>query len=95
MIPRITNELLKVENISITPHLTEECKKVIAQKTIESFNTFFDKIEQKERVVSFVKKHINSSRKTLRIEANNFIKKWSPEKISSLRGMFHHSRCNI
>ena len=49
LIPRITKELLKVENISITPHLTEECKRVIAEKTIESFNMFYDKIEQKEK----------------------------------------------
>ena len=83
LISRITNELLKVENISITPHLTEECKRVIAEKTIESFNMFFGKIEQKEKVLSFVKRHLNSSRETLRIEADNFLKKWSQFKINA------------
>jgi hypothetical protein len=83
LIPRITKELLKVENISITPHLTEECKRVIAEKTIESFNMFYDKIEQKEKVLSFVKRHLNSSRETLRIEADSFLKKWSQFKTNA------------
>jgi len=74
---KITNELLKVENISTTPHLTEECKRVITEKTIKSFNLFFDEVEQKEKVISFVRSHLNSSRKTLREEAENFLNKWS------------------
>jgi hypothetical protein len=31
LIPKITEELLKVQDISTSPHLTEECKRVIAQ----------------------------------------------------------------
>ena len=76
LIDRITNELLKVENLSTTPHLTEECKRVIAEKTIKTFNDFFDQVEDKKRVVSFVSKHIGSSRKTLKTEAETFLKKW-------------------
>jgi hypothetical protein len=74
LIERITDELLKVENISITPHLTEECKRVIAEKTIESFNQYFDRIENKERVISFVRGHLNSKRKTLKEQAETFLK---------------------
>ena len=77
LVQRITDELLKVENISTTPHLTEECKRVIAEKAIKSFDLFFDNIEQKEKVISFVNKHLNSTRKTLRTEADNFLRKWS------------------
>ena len=77
LIPRITNELLRVENISTTPHLTEECKRVIAEKAIKSFDAFFDRVHQKERVISFVRRHLSSSRKTLRKEAENFLKKWN------------------
>jgi hypothetical protein len=76
LINKITNELLKVDKIKITLHLTEECKRVIAEKTIISFDTFFSKIEDKEKVITFVKKHINSSRKTLKNEAEKFLKKW-------------------
>jgi hypothetical protein len=71
----IADELLKVRDISTTPHLTEECKRVIAEKTIKSFNVFFDQIEQKEKVISFVQSHLDSSRKTLRKEAENFLKR--------------------
>jgi len=60
---RITNELLKIENISTTPHLTEECKRVITEKAIKSFDVFFDQIENKDKVISFVKKQQNSSRR--------------------------------
>ena len=76
LINKITTELLKVDKIKITLHLTEECKRVIAEKTIISFNNFFSKIEDKEKVLSFAEKHINSSRKTLKNEAEKFIKKW-------------------
>ena len=75
LIPKITDELLKVEDISITPHLTEECRRVITQKAIESMDSFFEEIEDKERVISFVKRHRNSSRETLRKVAENFLKK--------------------
>ena len=73
---KITDKLLKVENISITPHLSEECKKVITQHAIKTFDLFFSQIEEKDKVISFVKKHLNSSRETLRIESENFLKKW-------------------
>jgi len=76
LIQKITNELLKVENISTTPHLSEECKRVIAEHAIKSFDMFFDKIEQKDRVISFVKKHLDAPRKPLQMEAERFLKKW-------------------
>ena len=80
LIEKITNELLKVENISTTPHLTEECKRVIAEAAINSFNLFYDKIHKKERVISFVRSHLNSSRRTLRETAASFLDKWDNPK---------------
>jgi hypothetical protein len=76
LIQKITNELLKVENMATTPHLTEECKRVIAEKTIESFDKFFDQVNTQDRVISFVKKNFHSPRETLRQVAENFIAKW-------------------
>ena len=73
---KIANELLKVENISTTPHLTDECRRVIAEKAIESFDLFFDKIKDKDKVVSFVKRNKNSSRENLKVKAESFLKKW-------------------
>jgi hypothetical protein len=77
LIPKITDELLKVENIQTTPHLTEECKRVITEKTIGTFYLFFDQINDKEKVISFAKRHLNSPRKTLRVEAEKFLGKWN------------------
>ena len=76
LIQKITNELLKVENLTTTPHLTEECKRVIAEKTIESFDKFFDQVKTKDKVISFVKKNLYSPRGTLRRAVENFIAKW-------------------
>ena len=76
LIPKITDELLKVQTIPTSPHLTEECKRVIAQHTIKTLDLFFDRIDQKERVISFVKVHLDSSRKKLRTTAEKFLKKW-------------------
>jgi hypothetical protein len=76
LIDKITNELLKVDGISLTPHLTEECKRVIAEKSIKSFDLFFDRVAQKKRVISFVEKHACSQRKALKEAARHFLNKW-------------------
>ncbi|MGD9131240.1 MAG: hypothetical protein PVH73_06665 [Candidatus Bathyarchaeota archaeon] len=76
LIPEITEELLKVQGLSTTPHLTEECRRVIAQRAIRTFDLFFDRIDQKERVISFVKLHLDSPRKKLRTAAESFLEKW-------------------
>ncbi|MCJ7570584.1 MAG: hypothetical protein MUO82_01725 [Candidatus Thermoplasmatota archaeon] len=73
---KITDKLLKIENISIAPHLSEECKRVIAGHAIKTFDMFFPQIEQKDKVISFVKKHLNSSREILRTESEKFLEKW-------------------
>jgi hypothetical protein len=74
---KIADELLKVESISTSPHLTEECKKVIAEKAIESFDVFFNQIKDRKKVVDFVKGQLNSPRKTLKTKAENFLQKWT------------------
>lgn len=78
LIPRITAELLKVENLSVTPHLTEECKRVIAESAIKTFDLFFDKLDEKEKkkVLGFVERQQNSSRRTLSAKATVFLSKW-------------------
>ena len=76
LIQKITTELLKVENLPTTPHLTEECKRVIYEKVIKVFYLFFDKIDQKKKVTSFVEKCVNSPRETLRKTAGTFLKKF-------------------
>jgi hypothetical protein len=78
LIPRITAELLKVEDVSVTPHLTEECKRVIVEKAVGTFDLFFDKLGEKEKkeVLGFVERQLNSSRRTLSEKAAGFLEKW-------------------
>jgi hypothetical protein len=83
LVQRIVAELLKVENIKLTPHLTAECKRVIIEHTIKSFDAFFEKIEAKEQVLSFAKKQLHSTRASLRKEAQSFLEKRNKKKPSS------------
>ena len=78
LVPKITDRLLRVDKIATTPHLTEECRKVIAEQAIKAFNQFFDRMdaERKTKVISFVKNHSDSSRLSLRKEAELFLRRW-------------------
>jgi hypothetical protein len=78
LIGRITAELLKVEHVTVTSHLTEECKRIIAEKAVGAFDVFFDKMgeEDKRKVLSFFERQLGSSRGTLRAKAAGFLKKW-------------------
>ena len=75
---KIAKELLKVDCIGINPHLTEECKRVIIGKTIQSFNQFFNKLDHKVKVevFEFVGKQLESSRCSVRKDAELFLEKW-------------------
>jgi hypothetical protein len=78
LIPRITAELLKVEEVSLSPHLTEECKRVIAEHAVKTLAEFFDKLGEKEKkkVFAFAERQLNSPRKTLSSKAATFLEKW-------------------
>ncbi len=73
---RITAELLTVEDLKVTPHLTEECKLVIAEHAIRTFNTLIKYAHNKESLIAFAKNYQNSPRTSLRKEAQSFIEKW-------------------
>ncbi|MGE5188367.1 MAG: hypothetical protein ACM3JE_05005 [Betaproteobacteria bacterium] len=73
---RIIFELLKVQSLRTTPHLTEECKLVIAQQAIESFNTLITLTKNKQALLDFAELHKNSGRDALRKEAQLFLKRW-------------------
>jgi hypothetical protein len=73
---KITSELLKVESIPTTPHLTDECKSVIAEKALQSFSKFYDKLDKsdKEKVAAFAERCSGSSRKSLAESAELLLK---------------------
>ena len=69
---KITNELLRVEKV---PLPTEECRNIIIGKTILSLGNYFGQIENKDAVISFVKKQLNNPRNATRAKAQKFLKK--------------------
>jgi hypothetical protein len=71
---RISAELLKVQYLQTTPHLTEECKLVIAEKAIETFETIIKYTKNKAPLIGFAEKHRNSSRASLKKAAQRFLK---------------------
>lgn len=77
---RITGKILGVDKIAITLHLTNECKRVIAETAIETFDEYYDRIddEDKMKIISFVKKHAKSSLVSLKKKACAFLKRWCP-----------------
>ena len=73
---QIVDNILKVEKVKLTAHLTEECRRVIIEQAIKSFDMIYNNIDEKKRVLSFVERQINSSRKSLRSKAAEFVKKY-------------------
>jgi hypothetical protein len=50
---------------------------VIICHAIKAFDMFYPNIEQKDKVISFVKRHCNSSREALKKESEKFLNKWN------------------
>jgi hypothetical protein len=70
---RITAELLKVQNLKVTPHLTDECKLVIAEQAIKTFGALAKYTQNKKALIDFAKNYQNSSRASLQKEAQKFL----------------------
>ena len=70
----ITKELLKVGKI---PLPTEECRSIIVGKTINAFYVYCDEIEDKDEIISFVKRQVNNQRNATRSKAERFLKRFA------------------
>ncbi len=79
LIPKVTEKLLRIEGLPTNPHLTEECKRVLAGTTIDSFNEFFAKLDAKDKpkVLAFTSRCLDSPRTSLKAKAEQFLKRWS------------------
>jgi len=71
---RIAAELLKVEKAQ---YKTAECRNVALGHTIRAFDQFFERIRDKERVIAFVGRQLENTRKPTRRKAEAFLKKRS------------------
>lgn len=72
---RITGELLKIEKFHVKLGFTQECKNILLGKAISAFDVFFDRVEDKDKVVAFVKRQLNNTRKATRVKAESFLRK--------------------
>jgi len=68
----ITKELLKVEEL---PLPTKECRNILIGKTMKAFEVYYNKIKEKDEVVSFVKRQLNNSRKATKAKAEKLLEK--------------------
>ena len=69
---RITNELLGIDKT----HHGSECKNIIKGKIILSFEEYFDKYEEKDKIIKFVRNELNNTRSATSKKAEKFLKKW-------------------
>jgi hypothetical protein len=73
----ITKEILKVEEAKYQRHgkLSPECRNVAIGHAIDSFEKFFEQIEDKKAVLTFVKRQLKNTRKQVAKKAERFIRK--------------------
>lgn len=71
---RITEQLLKIENTKLP---TEECINILIGHAILCFDKYFDRIQDKDEVITFVKRQMNNSRNATKTKAEKFLKKHS------------------
>jgi hypothetical protein len=77
LIPFITEKILAVQKARYEHKgkLSSECRNVVIGVAIDSFAKFYDKIEEKETVINFVKKQQKNSRPQVVKKAQSFLKK--------------------
>ena len=69
---RITAEILKVDKAR---YQTAECRRIALGKAIDSFDRFFDQIDNPEPVVALVRRQLRNPRNATRKRAERFLKK--------------------
>ena len=74
---RITREILKVEKAKYQRHgePSPECRNVAIGQAIDSFEEFFEQIDDKKAVIAFVKRQLKNTRKQVAKKAKRFIRK--------------------
>jgi hypothetical protein len=72
---KITNELLKIEKIPTKTHVTGECKNILYGKVMLTFDQYFNHIENKKEVFSFVRRQIKNTRPATKAKAEKFLNK--------------------
>jgi len=68
----ITASLLKVERAQQS---SPECREILIGKTIAAFDGYFEQIEDKAKIIAFVKRQSSSRRNATKVKAHRFLKK--------------------
>jgi hypothetical protein len=69
---KITEQLLKAEEVPVP---TSECRNILIGKAMTAFNVYFNQIEDKDKVISFVKRQLSNSRNATKTKAERFLRK--------------------
>lgn len=69
---KITDKLLDIDN---TSH-SSECKNIIKGKAILSFYEYIGEVEDKKKIIQFVKNELKNPRFATKKKAEKFLKKW-------------------
>ena len=74
---RITHEILKVEKAKFEVHgkPSPECRNVAIGQAIDSFDEFFEQIDDKKAVIAFVKRQLKNTRKQVAKKSERFLRK--------------------
>ena len=70
---RIAKAMLKVEHAEYD---TDECRNVALGHTLDAFEKFYDKIEEKQPVIDLVTRQLDNTRNSVRKRAEVLLKKW-------------------
>ena len=79
LIDRIVDKILKIEKAKYEykGELSSECNNVVCGHAIDSFEKFFEKVNNQKKIMAFVKRQLNSTRPSVKKRAEKFMKKWS------------------
>ena len=82
---RITREILKVEKAKYENKGAPfpECRNVAIGQAIDSFDGFFHQIDNKAKVIAFVKRQLKNSRSQVVKKAERFLRKHNQSNHSS------------
>jgi len=68
----ITASLLKIERAQLA---SPECREILIGKAIVAFDGYFEQIEDKDKIIAFVKRQTSSRRNATKVKAHRFLKK--------------------
>jgi hypothetical protein len=77
--PKLTQRIVaKMLGVDKARYKTAECRRIALGQAIESFDRFFDQVENREPVIELVRRQLRSPRNSTKKKAEKFLKKHAP-----------------